>query len=169
MPSTGLQPIEFLAAMITPAVLISAAALLLLSTVNRLGRVNDRIQNLVDEAERRQPEAGAPDAHGNKHELALEQLKSLLERLLLLRTAVTGMYVSIALLVVTSIAAGMCVAFPRLFSLIPTSVGLLAVVAFLYSTLLLIREAWIAVQATLREITYVRKLLELQGHPQPVR
>ncbi|MBI3462807.1 MAG: DUF2721 domain-containing protein [Planctomycetes bacterium] len=155
-----LQPIEVLAAMITPAVLISAAALVLLSTANRLGRVNDRLQGLMAEAERLQHPADAAATHGNKHELVLEQLTGLLDRLLLLRTAVTGIYVTIALLIVTSIAAGLCVAFPRLFGPISTSAGVLGAVAFLYSTVVLVQEASIAVKLTLREITYVRTLVE---------
>lgn len=78
------QPIEVLAAMITPAVLISAAALVLLSTANRLGRLNDRLESLVKEAER----LGA-DATGeaSKRQLVLTKLSSLLERVLLLRSS----------------------------------------------------------------------------------
>jgi hypothetical protein len=159
-----LQPVEVLGAMITPAVLISAAALLLLSTANRLARVNDRLQNLMEEAE------GLPQqADSEKHELILEQLASLLERLLLLRSAVTGLYVAIALLIVTSILGGMYVVFPQLTSMAPISVGLLGAVAFLYSIVLLIREASIAVRVTLQEITYVRQLLEQQKHARKVR
>jgi hypothetical protein len=157
-----LQPIEVLGAMITPAVLISAAALLLLSTANRLGRANDRLQNLMAEAEALPHQANSSVAHGEKYGLIQEQLASLLERLLLLRSAVTGIYVAMALLNVTSILGGMYVAFPQLTSMAPISVGLLGAVAFLYSIVLLIREASIAVRVTLREISYVRHLLEQQ-------
>ena len=69
-----LHPVEVLAALITPGVLISATALLLLSSANRLGRVNDRLQSLIAEIEE-QPDTGAQD---DKVTLRLQQLGSLL-------------------------------------------------------------------------------------------
>ena len=162
------QPIEVLGAMITPAVLISAASLLLLSTAGRLGRVNDRLHHLMTEAERFSLQGGPSSTQEQKKYLSLEQLTSLRERLLLLRSAVTAMYVTIALLVVTSIVGGMYVLYPQLTSMAPISIAMLSAVAFLYSIALLIREASIAARVTLQEIAYVRELLEQQKHsPMP--
>lgn len=154
-----IQPIEVLGAMITPAVLISAAALLQLSTANRLSRVNDRLQDLTEKAEDESLGLNSI-AGGPKKELVLRQIASLLERLLLLRSAVTAIYVTIALLVVTSILGGLYVAFPRISSLLPISMGIFGAVSFLYSIVLLIREASIAVRVTLHEIAYARELLD---------
>jgi Protein of unknown function (DUF2721) len=156
------QPIEVLGAMITPAVLISAAALLLLSTASRLGRVNDRLHHLMTLAERPPSQGGPSPARKQKQNLSLEQLTSLEERLLLLRLAVTALYVTIALLVVTCIAGGMYVLYRQLTSLVPISLGMLGAVAFLYSIALLIREGSIVARVTLQEITYVRHLLAHQ-------
>jgi hypothetical protein len=156
------QPVEVLGAMITPAMLISAAALLLLSTANRLGRVNDRLHLLMTMAERLSSQVGPSTAREQRQYLSLEQLASLQERLPLLRSAVTGLYVTIALLVVTCIASAMYVLYPQLTSLVPISLGVLGAVAFLYSIALLIREASIAARITLQEITYVRHLLAQQ-------
>jgi hypothetical protein len=158
------QPIEVLGAIITPAVMISAAALLLLSTANRLARANDRLNHLTAETEGLSQQANSSAARSEKHDLILDQLASLLERLLLLRSAVIGIYVAIALLVVTSILDGMYVVFPQITSMAPISMGLLGAVAFLYSIVLLIREASIAVHVTLQEIAYIRRLLETQQH-----
>jgi hypothetical protein len=80
----------------------------------------------------------------------------------LLRSAVTALYVTMALLVVTCIASAMYVLYPQLTSLMPISLGMLGAVAFLYSIALLIREASIAARVTLQEITYVRHLLAQQ-------
>ena len=154
------QPMEVLGAMITPAVLISAAALLLLSTAARLGRVNDRLQHLLAEAEGLLPKAGPPLVREQKQYLSLQQLTCLQERLLLLRSAVTALYMTIALLVVTSIASGVYVLFPQLTSIVPISVGMLGALAFLFSIARLIREASIAARVTLEEIAYTRALLE---------
>src|SRR6478672_404910 len=152
--------IEVLGAMITPVVLISAAALLLLSTAARLGRVNDRLQHLLAEAEGLLPKVGSLLVREQKQYLSLQQLTCLQERLLLLRSAVTALYVTIALLVVTSIASGVYVLFPQLTSIVPISVGMLGAFAFLYSIARLIWEASIAARVTLEEIAYTRALLE---------
>lgn len=152
-----LHPVEVLAALITPGVLISATALLLLSTANRLGRVNDRLQILIGEVDEQPSDSGV--AQGDRDALTLNQLASLLQRLLLLRSAVIGMYVAIALLVVTSITAGLHVLIPQIVSMIPISLAMLGAMAFLYSIVLLIREAWLAVQTTLKEIAYAEILI----------
>ena len=91
------EPIEVLGAMITPAVLISAAALLILSTSNHFGRVIERIRLLIAECERLATGQHTP-SENEKHVLILDQVENLLRRLLLLRTAVTGLYVTITLL-----------------------------------------------------------------------
>jgi hypothetical protein len=160
------QPVEVLGAMITPAVLISAASLLLLSTASRLGRVNERLHHLRTDAEQLSLQGGPSSAREQKQYLSLEQLTSLRERLLLLRSAVTAIYVTIALLVVTSIVGGMYVLYPQLTGMVPISIGMLSAVAFLYSIALLISEASIAARVTLQEIAYVRELLEQQKHSQ---
>jgi len=82
--------IEVLGAMITPAVLISAAARLLLSTASRLGRVNDRLQHLRVEIEQLISNGDSFSAPQQKHVLSLEELASLKQRLLHLRSAVTS-------------------------------------------------------------------------------
>jgi hypothetical protein len=154
------QSIEALGAMITPAVLISAAALLLLSTAARLGRVNDRLHHLMTEAERLLPQSGPLPGMQQKQCLSLQQLTSLEERLLLLRSAVTALYVTTALLIVTSIASGLYVLFPQLSSIAPIFIGMLGAITFLYSIARLIREASIAARVTSEEIAYTRSLLQ---------
>lgn len=149
------MPTEVLTAMITPAVLISAAALLLLSTANRLGRVHDRLRFLFEQVQRPQASSAEPQIGISID----DQLGCLSKRVVLLRSAVTGIYVTIAFLIVTSIAAGMGVAFPRAFRMFPTPFGLLGAGAFLYSIVILVREAAIADKATLAEIAQLRLVL----------
>lgn len=158
-----LEPVHILGAMITPAVLISAAALLLLSTASRLGRVNDRLMQLMRDAERLQPSSEHSSANGedsHRREYIRQQLAGLSERLLLLRSAITGMYVTIAIFIATSIAAGLYVAFPHLTAVLPNSIGMMGAVAFLYSIVLLILEGSLAHRLTLRDVAHVRSLLD---------
>jgi hypothetical protein len=153
-----LEPTEVLGAMITPAVLISAAALILLSTANRLGRVNDRLLHLLADAERL-PLADAAMLSSRKRQHLQDQLAGLSERLLMLRLAANGMYVTIAVLVVTSISGGLYVVIPRITNIVPISLGMIAAVAFLYSIVILIQEGALAFRLSQHEIAYVSELL----------
>jgi len=155
-----LEPIQILGAMITPAVLISAAALLLLSTAARLGRVNDRLLHLKHEAEQLRLSDVSAEEISKRREYVLQQLAGFSERLMHLRSAVTGLYVTIAIFIATSIAAGLYAAFPRVTSLMPSSVGMAGAVAFLYSIVLLILEGALAHRLTLRDVAHIRSLLD---------
>lgn len=154
------QPIEVLGAMVTPAVLISAVALLLLSTTHRVGRVNDRLQELVKKSEQYLTQRQSFTIL--KYQFHGEQLAHIEERLQLLRSAACAMYVTIALLVITSIVTGIYVLFPQLPSIVPMSLGMFGAIGFLYSILLLVLEALIAARVSSQEVTYVRQLLEQQ-------
>jgi hypothetical protein len=153
-----LEPTEVLGAMITPAVLISAAALILLSTASRLGRVNDRLLHLMADAERL-PSAAAVSLPSSKRRHLRDQLAGLSNRLLMLRAAANGMYVTIAVLVVTSISGGLYVVFPKITNVVPISLGMIAAVAFLYSIVILIQEGALAFRLSQHEIAYVYELL----------
>ena len=156
------QSSEVLGAMISPAVFISAVALLLLSTTNRLSRVIDRIGGYIEQAQRVEGQAAALEVNRQKHDLALRQLDHLLHRLLLLRAAVMGMYLTIGLLLLTSISAGLNLLIPQVSRLVPISLDVLGAVCFLYCVVVLVREALIAVRDTLEEIDCLRALLESQ-------
>lgn len=153
------QPMEVLGAMITPAVLISAAALILLFTVSRLGRVNDRLLHLVDDVEELASVQDVDFRFQRKLESCLVQLAGLQERLTLLRSAVTSLYATIALLIATSILIGVNVSIPALSTWVPICVGMIGAMTFLYSISLLIFEALLATRVTLHEVEYVKELL----------
>ncbi len=121
-----LEPIKVLGAMITPAVMISAAALLVLSTASRLGRVNDRLQRRMKESEVLTTWDASQPVTQAKRQLILEELAGLTERLVLLRSAVIGLYVSIAFFLATGIIVGMSVVFPAISALVPVALGMLA-------------------------------------------
>src|SRR5512144_2463957 len=96
---------DVLTAMITPAVLISASGTLILSTSNRLSRVVDRVRVLAAEAERLTQSAPSdPIKTAARRAFIADQLTQLSARLLLLRSAMTVLYIAIGLLVTTSIA-----------------------------------------------------------------
>ncbi len=148
-----LTPSEVLGAMITPAVLISAAGTLVLSTSNRLSRVVDRVRVLGAEAERLCVGIGPADAAVTaRMRMLAEQLERQGERALMLRTALTVLYTAIGLLVSTSIGVGIAALFEWRYGWVAVVLGLLGAGALLWASLLLVREARLAVGSTLQEL-----------------
>ena len=147
---------EVLGAMITPAVLISASGTLVLSTSNRLTRVVDRVRALAAEAEQMRKEASSPEAEARR-ELIASQLPVLASRVLLLRSALGILYTAIGLLVSTSIAVGLSAAIGWAYGWVPVISGLAGASALLWGSLLLVREARLAVGSTLQEMEFLRR------------
>ena len=151
--------------MITPAVLISASGLLVLSTSNRLSRVVDRVRVLAAEAMALHDAAGSEPVRARRA-LIWDQLTRLTDRALLLRSAMTVLYLAIGLLVATSIAVGLVSAVGGSHQWLPVSLGLSGALALLYGSLMLLREARLAVGSTLQEMAYVREVMGAAGEPQ---
>lgn len=140
--------------MITPAVLISAAGLLSLSTSNRLARVVDRARILVREFETLESKPASP-ARAVRESLIIGQLNGLTARARLVQAALTTLYLSLALFILTSLLLGLSAAFH-----VQTSVTLIVSLAgglcLLASSLLLIAETRIAVRSLADEISFIR-------------
>jgi hypothetical protein len=152
---------EVLGAMITPAVLISASGVLVLSTSNRVGRTVDRMRVLAAEVERLQmsAESNSPLIHSQefKRKHNGDQLVQLFERALLLRSALTALYTAIGLLVATSILVGVVALLQWAYTWLPVVSGFAGSCALLYGSLLLVREARLAVRSTLQEVSVARQ------------
>jgi hypothetical protein len=148
---------EVLGAMITPAVLISASGVLVLSTSNRVGRTVDRVRVLAAEAERLQFSPDATSANRSKPKDVGDQLVQLSERALLLRSALTALYMAIGLLVATSILVGVVALLQWAYTWLPVISGFAGSCALLYGSLLLVREARLAVRSTLQEVSLARE------------
>ncbi len=151
---------EVLGAMITPAVLISASGTLVLSTSNRLTRVVDRVRGLAKEAEELYEQPGRAEM---RSQLIADQLPQLTARAVLLRSALTALYVAIGLLVVTSIAVGALAALGWSYGWIPVVTGMAGASALLGGSLLLVREARLAIGSTLNEMEYLRAVVDRLG------
>lgn len=159
---------EVLGAMITPAVLISAGGTLVLSTSNRLTRVVDRVRSLGAAAQAATPSTGRAnggrlDAAERQHLLA--QIAPLSQRAILLRSALTSLYLAIGLLIATSITIGIAAALGAPAAWLPVVLGLSGATALLTGSLLLIREAQIAVSSTLLELRAIREAVATVHEP----
>jgi hypothetical protein len=149
---------EVLAAMITPAVLISASGTLVLSTSNRLTRVVDRVRALAGEADQLPAEDTARTAEYRR--FLADQLAKLSARVLLLRSALTVLYGGVGFLVAASIAVGLSAAFGWSYGWVPVSLGLAGAGALFHGTLLLVREGRLALGSTLLELERARRSVE---------
>ena len=152
--------------MITPAVLISASGTLVLSTSNRLSRVVDRVRVLAAEAERTPSPQGAAIS-SRRTALIASQLNQLAQRVVLLRNAMTALYTAIGLLVATSIGISVVVLLAWPDSLIAIVPGIAGACALLYASVLLVREARLAVVSTLEEMGYAREAVAGNGAGKP--
>jgi len=141
--------------MITPAVLISASGLLVLSTSNRLSRVVARVRNLAEKAAAINQSAGKLDEEYKKW--LLDQLALLARRAVLLRSALTALYLAITLFVLTSISLGILSAFSPQYGWIPVTTGLVGSGILLFGSVLLISEGRQAIDSTLQEMNYIRR------------
>ena len=135
--------------MITPSVLISAAGLLVLSTSNRLSRVVDRVRVVAAKVNeiRQNPESANP---------FLEQIARLSKRAILLRSALTSLYISITLFVITSILLGILSVLSWTYDWLPTITALVGSCSLLYGSVLLISEARHAIASTLQELNEIK-------------
>lgn len=160
---------QILAAMITPAVLISACGTLVFSTSNRLSRVVDRVRSLADQIERMAtpPDRELMSIEILKKDLFLDQLSRLSRRVLLLRSAMTSFYLAIGLFVTTSIAVGLVAITQASNDWVPVLLGLVGSAVLLYGVVLLFSEARLAVFSTLKEMDFVSVLISRHAtlHP----
>ena len=149
---------EILGAMITPALLISAAGTLSLSTANRLGRVVDRVRALTEMAEAL-PDGVATGEVVEKRALIADQIKWHTQRLQLLQRTIITLYTAIGLLVGASLTVGVSASTKWSLGWIPVSFGLTGAFALLIAAGTLIRESRLAVRGAEVEIEYIRKIV----------
>jgi hypothetical protein len=160
---------EVLAAMITPALLISACGTLVLSTSNRLSRVVDRVRVMARDAEQLRSTSGSSLEGAQqvqaKRALITSQVAALAERALLLRSALAAFYVAIGLLVATSIAVGVLTWLSWQMTWLVIAPALLGACALLWGSVLLVREGRSAISSTFDEMQYIRGLVEAPAKP----
>lgn len=154
------EPISsLLAAMITPAVLISGAGTLIMSTSTRVGRATDRVRALTSRFKQLVSEEGQhePLAREEKR-LIIRQLPRLSRRTRFLMRALQAFYTSVALLVLTSILLGLDGLFDVNTGSLPLLMALGGSVALAYGALLLSYEARFSAATTKEEMRFLEEL-----------
>lgn len=159
---------DVLGGMITPAVLISACGTLTLSTTNRLGRIVDRVRDLLKQAEGLPPWNPADEDTQDKRALIADQIAQQSARIKWLQAAVICLYAAIALLVASSLTIGLSAVTRGTLAWAPVVLGLLGACTMLTAGMLLIRDARLATRSTLAEMEYIRRMVARRtGEPLP--
>jgi hypothetical protein len=158
-PNVLTTTIEFLTAMITPALLISACGSLVLSTSTRLGRVIDRVRQLTAQLEEliTVKDKSSIPLYSKKLEMTFDLLDKVTTRSRILQRAMVTFYLGLGCFVLTSVTIG----FVGLFNIyrgLPIYIGLVGIIFILYGSFLMIREARMATAAVNAEMDYTWNL-----------
>jgi len=151
--------IEFLTAMITPALLISATGSLVLSTSTRLGRVIDRVREL----ESRLQELIVTEDK-NKiplYEKRLEVIVALLDKVTsrsrILQRAMVAFYYGLGFFILTSVTIAIA-GILSIYRWLPIPVGVVGIIFLFYGSLLMLREARMATATINAEMDFTWEL-----------
>jgi hypothetical protein len=150
-------PLSLLSAMITPAVLISASGMLILSTATRLARIVDRVRTLARQIEETGPQNGELQAE-RRAELE-RQIATHTTRGRLIQSSLTSLYVSLALFVACTVAIPLVVLTGAL-GFLPVALGILGTLALFLGTLFLIRETGMALGSIREEMAFARRVAD---------
>ena len=137
--------IEFLTAMITPALLISATGSLVLSTSTRLGRVVDRVRSLeirMGELIFAEDKQAIP-LYEKRVEVVLDLIDKVTTRSRLLQRAMTTFYYGLMFFILTSVAIALVGLFD-IYRWLPIPIGVVGIMYLFYGSLLMLRETRMA-------------------------
>ena len=151
--------IEFLTAMITPALLISATGSLVLSTSTRLGRVVDRVREL----ETRLSDLITADDKNRipLYEKRLDTIVYLLNKVTtrsrILQKAMSAFYYGLGFFILTSVTIAVAGIF-NIYRWLPIPVGIVGIFFLLYGAILMLRETRMATATINAEMDFTWSL-----------
>ncbi len=149
-PNALNSTIEFLTAMITPALLISATGSLVLSTSTRLGRVVDRVRELegrLSELIMIEDKNDIP-LYSKRLEVIVHLLDKVTSRSRILQRAMSAFYYGLGLFILTSLTIAVAGIF-SVYRWLPIPVGVIGIMFLFYGSVLMLRETAMA-RATIK-------------------
>ncbi len=144
-PNVLNSTVEFLTAMITPALLISATGSLVLSTSTRLGRVVDRVRELerrFNEMIVTEDKASIP-FYEKKLEVTVNLLDKVTTRARILQRAMSAFYFGLCFFILTSVTIAIVGLF-NVYRWLPIVVGIIGIIFLFYGSILMLRETRMA-------------------------
>jgi Protein of unknown function (DUF2721). len=158
-PSNLNSVIEFLTAMITPALLISATGSLVLSTSTRLGRVVDRARALeirLGELIYVEHEEEVP-LYEKRLEVIMELLDKVTSRSRILQKAMGAFYYGLMFFILTSVTIAVAGIFD-IYKWLPIPVGIVGIMFLFYGSILMLRETRMATATVNAEMDFTWEL-----------
>ena len=151
--------IEFLTAMVTPTLLISATGSLVLSTSTRLGRVVDRARDLekrLGEVIYVQNKDEVP-LYEKRVEVIVDLLDKVTTRSRLLQRAMATFYYGLGMFILTSVTIAVVGLF-NVYRWVPIPVGVIGIMFLFYGSMLMLRETWMATATINTEMDFTWEL-----------
>jgi hypothetical protein len=158
-PNNLNSSLEFLTAIVTPTLLISAVGSLVLSTSTRLGRVVDRVRDL----ERRLGEMiyvedkSEVPLYDKRVEVIVDLLDKATSRSRILQRALATFYYSIGFFILASVSIAVA-SLLGIYRWLPIPIGVVGIMFVFYGSILMIRETWMATATVNAEMDFTWEL-----------
>jgi hypothetical protein len=151
--------IEFLTAMVTPALLISATGSLVLSTSTRLGRVVDRVRHLEDRLSELIYSDNKEEVplYDKRVEVIVDLLDKVTSRSRILQRAMAAFYYGLGFFVLTSVTIAVA-AFFSTARWVPIPIGVVGIMFIFWGSMLMIKETRMATATVNAEMDFTWQL-----------
>lgn len=158
-PNALNSTIEFLTAMVTPALLISATGSLVLSTSTRLGRVVDRVRALeerLSELIYRDDKEEIP-LYEKRVEVIVDLLDKVTSRSRILQRAMAAFYYGLGCFILTSVTIAIA-AFFSSYRWVPIPIGIIGIMFLFWGSIYMLRETRMATATINAEMDFTWEL-----------
>jgi hypothetical protein len=158
-PNALNSTIEFLTAMVTPALLISATGSLVLSTSTRLGRVIDRVRQLEERLSDLIYIENKNDVplYDKRVEVIVDLLDKVTSRSRILQRSLATFYYGICMFVLTSVVIAVAAIFNS-YRWVPIPIGIIGIMFLFWGSLLMLRETRMATATVNAEMDFTWEL-----------
>lgn len=158
-PSALNSTIEFLTAMITPALLISATGSLVLSTSTRLGRVIDRARELESRLSDLITAEDKNDIplYDKRLDTVVNLLDKVTTRARILQRAMVAFYYGLGFFILTSVTIAVVGLF-NIYRWMPIPVGIVGIMFLFYGSIQMLRETRMATATINAEMDFTWSL-----------
>jgi hypothetical protein len=158
-PNALNSTIEFLTAMITPALLISATGSLVLSTSTRLGRVVDRVRELEVRLSTMimTDDKSTIPLYDKRLDTIVNLLDKVTTRSRILQKAMSAFYYGLGFFILTSVTIAVAGIFD-IYRWLPIPVGIVGIFFLLYGAILMLRETRMATATINAEMDFTWSL-----------
>lgn len=153
--------IEFLTAMVTPTLLISATGSLVLSTSTRLGRVVDRVRELekrLSEIITVENKSSLP-LYNRRVETTIHLLDKVTSRARILQRAMETFYYGLGFFILTSVTIAV-VGLIGIYRWLPIPIGVIGILYLLWGSILMLRETRMATATINAEMDFTWALAQ---------